>query len=228
MAKKRLGFTDKQLKQIRVTVGRNLAAARKNAGMTQAEVMRIVWNVDNNRNRISEIENGNKDLTLTDLLIFQNLYNQSLDYICGLSVEPELDMLASTVNHVVNQSRSMVEYLTEQFAETITEHMKSICRNDHEALMHASKDLCSKLREVGGYDKEVANCMNKLMLVIRGVEAKQARQVMAVETQMLQIKQRLDKEDKHIMLSDLDCDYQYSLPLPEPVYSDEEMVKGVS
>ena len=47
MAKKRLGFTDKQLKQIRVTVGRNLAAARKNAGMTQAEVMRIVWNVDN-------------------------------------------------------------------------------------------------------------------------------------------------------------------------------------
>ena len=58
MAKKRLGFTDKQIKQIRVTVGRNLAAARKNAGMTQAEVMRIVWNVDNNRNRISEIENG--------------------------------------------------------------------------------------------------------------------------------------------------------------------------
>ena len=70
-----------------------MAAARKNAGMTQAEVMRIVWNVDNNRNHISEIENGNKDLTLTDLLIFQNLYNQSLDYICGLSVEPELDML---------------------------------------------------------------------------------------------------------------------------------------
>ena len=84
----------------------------------------------------------------------------------------------------------MVEYLTGQFAETIIEHMKSICRNDRKALMHASKDLCSNLREAGGHNKEVVNCMNKLMLVIRGIEAKQVRQVMAVETQILQIKQR--------------------------------------
>lgn len=229
MAKKRLGFTDKQLKQIRVTVGRNLAAARKNAGMTQAEVMRIVWNVDNNRNRISEIENGNKDLTLTDLLIFQNLYNQSLDYICGLSVEPELDMLASTVNHVVTQSRAIVEHLTEQFAETITEHMKSICVNDQEALLAEAKQLCRLLKEQEVQkDSQIAQSAKSLMSTIRKIESKQARQIMAVETQMMQIKQRLDKEDKHIMLSDLDCDYQYSLPLPEPVYSDEEMIKGVN
>lgn len=39
---------------------------------------------------------------------------------------------------------------------------------------------------------------------------------MAVETQKMQIKQRLDKEDKHIMLIDLDNEYDYSLPLPLP------------
>ncbi|HBH34758.1 MAG TPA: XRE family transcriptional regulator, partial [Psychrobacter sp.] len=77
-------------------------------------------------------------------------------------------------------------------------------------------------------DSQIAQSAESLMSTIRKIESKQARQIMAVETQMMQIKQRLDKEDKHIMLSDLDCDYQYSLPLSEPVYSDEEMIKGVT
>ena len=54
------------------------------------------------------------------------------------------------------------------------------------------------------------------MRVVRRIESKQARQAMAVETQKMQIKQRLDKEDKHIMLIDLDNEYDYSLPLPLP------------
>lgn len=74
----------------------------------------------------------------------------------------------------------------------------------------------------------VTERLANLMRTVRRIESKQARQAMAVETHMMQVKQRLDKEDKRIMLSDLDCDYQYSLPLPEPVCSDEEMIKGVS
>lgn len=228
MGKKRLGFTDKQLKQIRIVIGKNLAAARRNAGMTQAEVMSKVWGVENTRNRISEIENGKKDLTLVDLLIFQYLYGQSLDYICGLSAEPELDMLASTVNHVVNQSRGMVEHLTQELATSLVEHIKAISKNDHEALLEESKALCGAIIDSKLNNPIVTERLANLMRTVRRIESKQARQAMAVETHMMQVKQRLDKEDKHIMLSDLDCDYQYSLPLAEPVYSDEEMVKGVS
>ena len=107
--------------------------------------------------------------------------------------------------------------------------MKSICVNDQEALLAEAKQLCRLLKEQEVQkDSQIAQSAESLMSTIRKIESKQARQIMAVETQMMQIKQRLDKEDKHIMLSDLDCDYQYSLPLPEPVYCDEEMVKGVN
>lgn len=218
MRKKRLGFTDKQLKQIRLIVGKNLAAARRNAGMTQSEVMLKVWGVDNTRNRISEIENGNKDLTLVDLLIFQNLYGQSLDYICGLSTEPELDMLASTVNHVVNQSRGMVNYLTQELASTLVEHIKAISKNDHEALLEESKALCGAIIDSKYNDPIVTERLANLMRTVKRIESKQARQAMAVESHMMQIKERLDKDNKHMMLSDLDLEYQYSLPLPEPSY----------
>lgn len=188
MGKKRLGFTDKQLKQIRIVIGKNLAAARRNAGMTQAEVMSKVWGVENTRNRISEIENGNKDLTLVDLLIFQNLYGQSLDYICGLSTEPELDMLASTVNHVVNQSRGMVEHLTQELATTLVEHIKAISKNDHEALLEESKALCGAIIDSKLNNPIVTKRLANLMRTVRRIESKQARQAMAVETHVMQVK----------------------------------------
>lgn len=79
------------------------------------------------------------------ILIFQHLYGQSLDYICGLSAERELDMLASTVNHVVNQSRCMVEHLTQELATSLVEHIKAISKNDHEALFEESKALCGAI-----------------------------------------------------------------------------------
>ena len=76
---KRSGYTKRDIKNINIIIGKNLKEARKNAGMSQTDVMRIVWGVSNNRNRISEIENGKKSLSLIDLLIFQDLYSQSLD-----------------------------------------------------------------------------------------------------------------------------------------------------
>ncbi len=164
MRKRRLGFTDKQLKQIRLIVGKNLAAARRNAGMNQAEVMSKVWGVENTRNRISEIENGNKDLTLV-------------------------------------------------------EHIKAISKNDHEALLEESKALCGAIIDSKYNNPIVTERLANLMRTVRRIESKQARQAMAVEAHMMQVKQRLDKDDNHMMLSDLDLDYQYSLPLPEPDYS---------
>ena len=144
---KRLGYTKRDVKNINVTVGLNLAAARRNAGMTQTEVMQAVWGVSNNRNRISEIENGKKDLTLIDLLIFQNLYGQSLDYICGLSTEPEVDMLAGTINHVVTQSHCLIEMMASELASVVVGHMKAINQNDHAALLQETRDYAPQLKK---------------------------------------------------------------------------------
>ncbi|WP_230656900.1 helix-turn-helix domain-containing protein [Psychrobacter sp. I-STPA10] len=221
---KRLGFTQRQKQDIRITIGSNLAAARRNAGMSQTDVMRAVWGVSNNRNRISEIENGKKDLSLLDLLIFQELYGQSLDYICGLSTEPEVDMLAGTVNHVVNQSKNLIELMTSELSEVVVNHLKTICQNDHEALVNQAKVLCQSVKEGQSIDESI-NAANALLQVIKHIEVKQARQQLAIDTQMMQIKERIDKQDRHKLLSEIDGHYQYSLPLPKPIMA--ENIQGV-
>lgn len=229
---KRLGYTKRDVKNINVTIGLNLAAARRNAGMTQTEVMQAVWGVSNNRNRISEIENGKKDLTLIDLLIFQNLYGQSLDYICGLSTEPEVDMLAGTVNHVVNQSRKLIEMLTAELASVMVSHVKSIAKDDTEALIDKVNNLIDSMQKnIDPRSDEYITLMqhmNDVRQVLRHIDVKKARQTQAVDMQMTQIAERVDKEDKHRILCDIDKHYQYSIPLIAPEELDEEIAVGVT
>lgn len=216
---KRLGFTRRDLKSINITIGLNLAAARRNAGMSQTEVMQAVWGVSNNRNRISEIENGKHNLSLADLLIFQDLYGQSLDYICGLSCEPEMDMLAGTVNHVVNQSQALIQMLTTEMASVMVTHVKSIAQNDHEALLSSAKRLCQTAKTDSAntvVGSPTSQAIGDVMQVIRDIEVKQARQAQAVDMQMAQILDRVDKEDRHRLLKDRDRHYQYSIPLVKP------------
>lgn len=227
---KRSGYTKHDIKNINITIGLNLAAARRNAGMTQTEVMKAIWGVSNNRNRISEIENGKKNLTLIDLLIFQDLYGQSLDYICGLSIEPEIDILAGTVNHVVNQSHAIIEMMTSELASVVVEHMKSICKNDHEALLTYSKELCDVIKPdqyIGNISDPVVQATRRVMSIIRKIDVDQARKINAVDMQMIQIKERINNEDRHYLLRDRDKNYQYSVPLPKPEMIDDIQIVGV-
>lgn len=224
---KRSGYTKRDIKEINVTIGLNLAAARRNAGMSQTEVMKAVWGVSNNRNRISEIENGKKNLTLIDLLIFQDLYGQSLDYICGLSIEPEIDILAGTVNHVVNQSHAIIEMLTTELASVVVDHMKSICANDYEALLTRTKELCEAIKSDHCISEPITQATREVMHVIRKIEVDQARKINAVDTQMMQIKERVNNEDRHYLLRDRNKNYQYSMPLLKPEMIDDTEMVGV-
>lgn len=224
---KRSGYTKRDIKEINVTIGLNLAAARRNAGMSQTDVMKAIWGVSNNRNRISEIENGKKNLTLIDLLIFQDLYGQSLDYICGLSIEPEIDILAGTVNHVVNQSHAIIEMLTTELASVVVDHMKSICANDHEALLTRTKELCGAIKADHCISESVTQATREVMHVIRKIEVDQARKINAVDTQIMQIKERVNNEDRHYLLRDRNKNYQYSMPLLKPEMIDDTEMVGI-
>ena len=218
MAKK-VCYSKRDVKEIKAMIGLNLAAARRNAGMTQTDVMKALWNVTNSRNRISEIETGKKDLTLIDLLLFHELYGQSLDYICGLSVESEIDMMAGTVNHMVTQSHAMIEMFTGELASAMVTHLKSICKNDHEALLDKAKTMADVVRSEQRLNKAspaIIRAASDLLNIIIDIEGKQARQLNAVDTQMMQIKDRVDKQDRHRLKRDIGKDYQYSLPLLRP------------
>lgn len=219
MTTKKIKYSPRDIKEINVIVGINLAAARRNAGMSQTDVMKAIWGVSTNRNRISEIETGKKDLTLIDLLKFQELYGQSLDYMCGLSVEPEIDMMAGTVNHVVTQARSMIDMLTDELAGAMVNHLKSICQNDYEALLGTAKELSAVVRSENKLNRaspDIVKATSSLLNIIGYIEAKQERQAKAVNTQMIQVAERVDTQDKHRLLSDRSKAYQFSLPIPYP------------
>ena len=45
MTTKKIKYSPRDIKNINVIVGLNLAAARRNAGMSQTEVMEAIWGV---------------------------------------------------------------------------------------------------------------------------------------------------------------------------------------
>ena len=218
----RVSYTKRDIEDINKIVGLNLRAARYNAGLSMKEVMQAIWGVTKNKNRLSEIENGKKNLTLVDMLLFQELYGQSLDYMCGLSVEPEVDALAGTVNHVVRQSHSMIESLTLDMANVLINHVKSISQDDTLALLETAKQLCSVIKvELDGKipSPHLSKALRANNDVIRSIESKQTRQQMAVKTQMAQCCDAVDQVG-HQLMKDRRSNYQFSLPLPKPHIGD--------
>lgn len=219
MAKK-IVYSKRDIRDINIAIGANLKAARDNAGMTMTDAMIAIWGVSNNRNRMSEIENGKKNLTLLDLLAFQKLYGQSLDYICGLSIEPEIDMIAGTTNNVVGQCHNMIETMVGSMADAMLSHIKSISKNDHEALLDEVIKLCDVIKSEDKRDRaspDILHAANKLLSVVFDIQAKQARQAVAMDMQMAQIADRANRTDsRHKSIRDIKKGYQYSIPLPCP------------
>lgn len=217
---KKIEYTNRDIKDINEVLGANLRAARNNAGLSQSDVMKAIWGVSDNRNRICEIEKGRKSLTVIEILKFQELYGCSLDYLCGLSVEPELDGIAGTVNHVVNQSLGMVDFLTKQMAEVLIDHVKSVSMDNALALVEKAKALCNQIKSdlpAGQIPSiEMAKALRETQALVRDIECDLQKQQMAVQTQLSQRMERVDLEDKHHMMLDRRRGYQFSLPLPRP------------
>jgi|GEM_PF-1477115 len=228
---KRIIYTNRDIKDVNEVLGANLRAARNNAGLSQSDVMKAIWGVTDNRNRICEIEKGRKSLTVIEILKFQELYGCSLDYLCGLSVEPELDALAGTVNHVVNQSRDMVDFLTNQMAEVLIGHVKSVSQDNLGALLENAKALCNQIKSdlpAGQIPSiQMAKALRDAQDTIRIIEDEILKQQMAVQTQLSQRMERVDLEDKHHMMLDRRRGYQFSLPLPRPQVIDDGVIDEV-
>ena len=218
MAKRDTGYSRQQEQDIKKIWGKNLRAARENAGMTQEEVAQIIWKTTN-RNRISEIENGKTNLSAMDLLMFHNLYGQSIDYIFGLSIEPEIDALAGTVNHIVKQSRSMLDDMAVQMATVLTNGLRDVCKSDTAALLSSTSKLCAIIkseRSMNEMPVGLGCALNNVLYTIKQIEQKQMMQDRAVQTQISEHIERMTLDHGHHMIADINKVYQYSIPLPPP------------
>lgn len=87
--------------ETRALIGRKLALARERSGMLQHEVAIQLFGVEQ-KNRISEMENGK---TLPDaelLLVMCRLYRVSVDWVLGFTINPELNETESVAGVLFN------------------------------------------------------------------------------------------------------------------------------
>lgn len=142
--------------ETRAMIGRKLALARERSGMLQHEVALKLFGVEQ-KNRISEMENG-KTLPDAELLqVMCSLYRVSVDWVLGFTINPELnetesvagvlfnsvgDILAENLNAVAAQMSMLCAKHIASFPKPLTiqllEHAKTVvnqylldqCSND--------------------------------------------------------------------------------------------------
>lgn len=220
MAKTRRYFNDKQRLQRKKMLGHNLKVARVGAGYTQAQVMEIVWGVTNNRNRISEIENGHIEVSIELLAILADLYGCTSDYLLGRSCEPINDIYASHLNQLLMNTRQYFEPMLEAMVGSVTEFIKKVDKDEYLELVN----VCEKVRDYtlanGGrvreFDEDLHRLLFHLEWIIRKISAKQAQKQIQIQAHIDDINRRISDEEGHWLWEDCKNGYQCSLPLPPP------------
>lgn len=193
--------------QQRKMIGKNLATARKLAGLTQIEVMGEVWNRTSNKNRISELENGAVPISVELLIKLCLLYGVSADYILGFSVEPELDLNAGRAGHIYSHMKSLVEDMTKALCITAAQNMAAMPKPHAEAMADQARHTCQEAAKVLHLLPE--SCQHLRAAILAQVEALRtfdravALQMRSMENAVTGIMDRDDLEDGHQMLADL-------------------------
>lgn len=213
-------FTDSQRSQRKKLLGINLKVARVGAGYTQAEVMERVWGITNNRNRISELENGHVDVNIELLIILADMYGCTVDYLLGRSCEPINDIYANHLNHILLNCRKYFEPMIEQMVGSVTDFMQKVDKDEHMDLVNT----CKKIRDytlkhsddLKKFDPNFHHLLHYLEWNIRKIATKEAQKQTQFQAHIDNINQRIDREDRHRLLDELKTGYQYSFPLPEP------------
>ena len=192
-------------------IGKNLATARKLAGMSQSDVMLIVWGEENTRqkNRISEIENGAETLPDAELLCeLCKTYGVSADYILGFSVEPEIDMTAGRFGVMYNGLYSILsDHLesvivelsrigAQQLANTpkpVMMGMLNAAKEVHRLFdAHRSNIPVDLARCIGLLGQEVRHCEQQIAVTMRHYD-------MAIRDI---VEERPDDAERHQLLTD--------------------------
>lgn len=136
----------------RAIIGANLAHARRLAGYSQLDVMRVLWQeTGNQKNRISEIESG-KSLPDAELLSdLCRLYSVSADYICGFSAEPEIDQTAGRIGMIYTGLSEIAaiaaQHMVENLSRLSASYIATVPQPHAIALLDAVKAVRQKIIE---------------------------------------------------------------------------------
>lgn len=226
MKTRRFFYNEQDKRDIDRLVGHNLMVARHLAGFSQSEVMRALWGVSDNRNRISEIENGSKSISIHQLLIFCKCYGVSADYLLGLSCEPINDIYASHINNIMLNSKHYLEPMIQALVQNAVEHIAKIDKDHHVELIETAErvgqQIAKNCENLHGIDPVLHQLLNQLYFVVKRIKTKEAAVKTQLYAQIEAIQERHDKNEHHMLLDDVERRriYTYALPEPRVVYQD--------
>ncbi len=210
-------YSDSKAKLANRVIGNNLRGARKYAGLSQTEVFEATGI---RKNRLSELENGHTTMDIYTLIILCDLYGCSVDYVVGRSCEPINDIYASHVNNVMLNTKNYLEPIVAEMTEAVVGVIKKIDKDEHLELVETCKKLTGYLltngEQVKNFDSDLHRLLFHIEFQIRKIKIGEARRELAMAAQLEAIRERHDREDGHLLLSDIERRPQMSLPLPEP------------
>lgn len=164
----------------RVMIGRKLALARERTGLRQDEVAIELFGVEQ-KNRISEMENG-KTLPDAELLqVMCSLYHCSVDWVLGFTINPELNETESVAGILFNGLGDLLaenlNAVTSQMALLCAKHIASYPPALQVRLLECSKAVAKKLISLERDQQEkIQNELIDLMQTIKECDKDRAIQ----------------------------------------------------
>lgn len=124
-------------------VGENCRRAREWCGMNRTDAMQSIFNYKDEKatNRICEIENGHKAVSVAVMYKMCLTYQCSADFLLGISNEIEPNMAASQNGLIVESMRSAGLEMADRISETLTRQMAYLPKFQGELLATSAKHV---------------------------------------------------------------------------------------
>ncbi|WP_335951281.1 helix-turn-helix transcriptional regulator [Acinetobacter beijerinckii] len=191
----------------RVLIGRKLALARERRGMLQHEVAIELFGVEQ-KNRISEMENG-KTLPDAELLqVMCSMYRVSVDWVLGFTINPELNETESVAGVLFNSVGDILadnlNAITSQISLLCAKHINSFPKALQIQLLEQSKAAAKQFLQLDRHQQEKLKPeMMDLIQTIQECEKERAVQFNHIAKGLEDITERDEDEIQEKILQDL-------------------------
>ena len=196
--------------ETRAMIGRKLALARERSGMLQHEVAIELFGVEQ-KNRISEMENG-KTLPDAELLqVMCSLYHVSVDWVLGFTINPELNETESVAGVLFNSVGDLLSEnlnaITFQLSLLCSNHISSFPKSLSLQLLEHSKTVVNEYLGLSHLDQandtQFKQSIMDLIQTVKACEKDRAIQFNSIAKGMEDIFERDENEVQEKILLDL-------------------------
>lgn len=176
-------------------VGENCRRAREWCAMNRTDAMQKIFNYKDEKatNRICEIENGHKPVSVAVLYKMCLTYQCSADFLLGLSNEIEPNLAASQNGLIVESMRSAGLEMADRISETLMRSMAYLPKFQGELLATSAKHVHQTMSKyshdlafVGSYP-DLIDASNQMNGHIKNFEIMVAKYLRFIEMNAMQV-----------------------------------------